>query len=110
MWVPGLLAAPRVFTAITKHGMQIAPSLVTHCLNTPSDVTIGSFARECQIFHIVGRVLRNVHEPTPDEAFQISEAGQLEATMAAFVPLLCEDGDDFGKYCISFAVCSRYIP
>lgn len=87
---------------------KIAPSLVTHNLNTPADVSIGSFARECQISHLVGRVLRNVYEPVSDEVFQAKEAAQLEATMATFIPLLQNDAEDFGKYCISFAICSRY--
>ncbi|KAL6816182.1 hypothetical protein V8C40DRAFT_254667 [Trichoderma camerunense] len=88
---------------------NIAPSLVTHNLNTPADVSIGSFARECQISHLVGRVLRNVYEPVSDEAFQAKEAAQLEATMSTFIPLLQNDAEDFGKYCISFAICSSAI-
>ncbi|KAK0761215.1 hypothetical protein N5P37_006162, partial [Trichoderma harzianum] len=88
---------------------NIAPSLVTHNLNTPADVSIGSFARECQISHVVGRVLRNVYEPVSDEAFQAKEAAQLEATMSTFIPLLQNDTEDFGKYCISFAICSSAI-
>ncbi|KAL7935536.1 hypothetical protein V8C35DRAFT_279265 [Trichoderma chlorosporum] len=87
---------------------NIAPSLVTHNLNTPADVSIGAFARECQISHLVGRVLRNVYEPVSDSAFQAKEAAQLEATMKTFIPLLQNDVIDFGKYCISFAICSRY--
>ncbi|KAM0255382.1 hypothetical protein ACHAQJ_005824 [Trichoderma viride] len=87
---------------------NIAPSLVTHTLNTPADISIGSFARECQISHLVGRVLRNVYEPVSDEAFQAKEANQLETTMSTFIPLLQNDVDDFGKYCISFAICARY--
>lgn len=87
---------------------KIAPSLVTHLLATPADISIGAFARECQICHLVGRVLRNVYEPVPDEAFQAKEANQLEATMATFIPLLQNNVEDFGKYCIAFSVCSRY--
>ncbi|KAI5456868.1 hypothetical protein BGZ63DRAFT_80730 [Mariannaea sp. PMI_226] len=77
---------------------------VMHVLNTPSDVCIGSFARECQMFHLVGRVLRNIYEPIADEDFQAEEAKQLETTMSAFVPLLYQDGEDYGKYCISYAI------
>ncbi|UKZ79733.1 hypothetical protein TrVFT333_007494 [Trichoderma virens FT-333] len=67
---------------------NIAPSLVTHNLNTPADVSIGSFAHA---------------------AFQAKEAAQLETTMATFIPLLQNDEEDFGKYCISFAICSSYL-
>ncbi|RFU77119.1 hypothetical protein TARUN_5100 [Trichoderma arundinaceum] len=72
-----------------------------------ANVSIGSFARECQISHLVGRVLRNVYEPVADESFLAKEANQLEATMSTFVPLLQNDVEDFSKYCISFAICSR---
>lgn len=113
LWAKNVSPRPSVYTYqaanhllnITK---KIAPSLVTHSLNTPADVSIGSFARECQISHVVGRVLRNVYEPVSDEAFQAKEAAQLEATMSTFIPLLQNDAEDFGKYCISFAICSRY--
>ncbi|KAH8897143.1 hypothetical protein GQ53DRAFT_742980 [Thozetella sp. PMI_491] len=88
---------------------DMASAAVTHTLNTPSDVTIGTFARECQICHLVGRVLRNVYEPTSDASFQTQEAEQLEATMLAFIPLLREHSEDFGKYCISFAICSSAL-
>jgi hypothetical protein len=55
-------------------------------------------------------MLRNVYEPVVDEAFQAKEAEQLEMVMSAFIPLLQQDTGNFGKYCISFAVCSRYEP
>ncbi|RDW56777.1 hypothetical protein BP6252_13961 [Coleophoma cylindrospora] len=88
---------------------DIALNPVVHTLNTPSDVSIASFARECQICHLVGRVQRNVYDPTPDASFQAQEAEQLEVTMLAFIPLLRQDGEEFGKYCISFAICSSAI-
>ncbi|RDW58511.1 hypothetical protein BP5796_12441 [Coleophoma crateriformis] len=88
---------------------DIALCPVVHTLNTPSDVSIASFARECQICHLVGRVQRNVYDPTPDASFQAQEAEQLEVTMLAFIPLLRQDGEEFGKYCISFAICSSAI-
>lgn len=85
---------------------------MTHTLITPSDVAIGYFTRECQICHIVGRVLRNVYDPAPDEAFQTEEANQLEATMTVFIPFLSENGEGYGK--ILYSVCYlqqvRYMP
>ncbi|KAF2495631.1 hypothetical protein BU16DRAFT_539560 [Lophium mytilinum] len=80
-----------------------------HTLSTTSDVTVGQFARECQVSHLVGRVLRHVFDPTSDPAFQANEALQLERTLMAFMPLLMDEELQFGKYCAALGICSSAL-
>ncbi|KAF2670636.1 hypothetical protein BT63DRAFT_371622, partial [Microthyrium microscopicum] len=75
-------------------------SIVPHAtLYTSSDLSAGQFARECQVSHLSGRVIRHVFDPVHDADFRSEEAQQLERTLMAFMPLLMEDGAQFGKYC-----------
>ena len=78
-------------------------------LATPSDVTVGQLARECQVSHLAGRVIRHVFDPVSDHGFQAKEAQQLERTLKAFLPLLVEDQAKFSKYCCSIGICSRSV-
>ncbi|KAJ4293477.1 hypothetical protein N0V90_008760 [Kalmusia sp. IMI 367209] len=68
-------------------------------LDTPFNITLGQMARECQISHIVGRVIRHMSNPTLDPAFNAEECAQLERTLRAYVPLLAEEELRIGKYC-----------
>ncbi len=79
-------------------------------LSTPSDIKVGHFARECQISHLIGRVLRHVFDPTPDADFHAQEALQLERTLKAFMPLLVEEHTKYGLYCAALAMCSKSVP
>lgn len=88
---------------------QIVPDTTYHTLSTPSDITVGHFARECQISHLIGRVLRHVFEPASDPEFHAQEAMQLEKTLMAFMPLLIEEHSKFGLYCAALGMCSRYV-
>lgn len=76
-------------------------------LTTPSNVLVGPFARECQISHLIGRVLRHVFEPSSDSDFHLQEALQLERTLMAFMPLLIEEQTKFHYYCAALGMCSR---
>ncbi|KAE8445829.1 hypothetical protein EG329_012752 [Mollisiaceae sp. DMI_Dod_QoI] len=76
-------------------------------LGTPSNIFVGPFARECQISHLIGRVLRHAFEPSSDLEFNTQEALQLERTMIAFMPLLIEEQAKFQFYCAALGMCSR---
>ncbi|KIW35706.1 uncharacterized protein PV07_02390 [Cladophialophora immunda] len=76
---------------------------------TSSDITMGQFARECQISYLVGRVLRHVLDPTSDRNFHASEELQLERTLKAFMPLLMEEDSKYGQYCAALAICTSAL-
>jgi hypothetical protein len=78
-------------------------------LATPAHVTIGQLARECQVAHLTGRVVKHVFDPTPDLAFNKAEAVQLERTLRAFLPLLVEEDLRLGKYCGALGICHRSV-
>jgi hypothetical protein len=74
-------------------------------LDTSSDVTMGQFARECQISYLLSRVLRHTLDPSLDASFHESEEAQLERTLKAFMPLLMEEDTKYGQYCAAYAIC-----
>jgi hypothetical protein len=76
-------------------------------LDTSSDVTMGQFARECQISYLLGRVIRHTLDPSLDAGFHASEEAQLERTLKAFMPLLMEEDSKYGQYCAALAICTR---
>jgi len=102
-----VLSTPLHHLYLTSH--QIIPSGPSETISTPSSLIIGVFARECQISHLVGRVIRHVFDPTLDVTFQEEEAILLERTLLAFLPLLLEEGIVFGKYCVALGICSRLV-
>lgn len=77
------------------------------CLDTPSYITLGQLARECQIAHIVGRLIRHMSYPTLDPEFNREECFQVERTLLAYIPLLAEEELRLGKYCSAFAMCNK---
>ncbi|KAH6663510.1 hypothetical protein B0J14DRAFT_257906 [Halenospora varia] len=88
-----------------KWAQNILPDENPMTLATPNDFRVGPFARECQIIHLAGRVLRHVVHPTSDLAFQREEALQLERTFVAFLPLLMEEQElEFGLFCPALAI------
>lgn len=89
---------------IVKH--QIVPLTGHPRLNLPSNIRLGSFARECQISHLLGRVLKHVFEPTSDPKFHAEEGKQLEATLLTFVPMLIDEFVLYGMHCAAMAICS----
>jgi hypothetical protein len=76
-------------------------------LRTPCDVQVGQFARECQMFHLVGRLVKHVFEPAADTDFQKAEATQIARTLNAYLPVLKLQEEDHGFYCGAFAICCR---
>lgn len=78
-------------------------------LETSFNVTVGQMARECQISHLAGRVVRHVFDPTPDSGFNAEEAIQLERTLLSYLPLLADEELRIGKYCGAFGVCNRSV-
>jgi hypothetical protein len=78
-------------------------------LSTPFNVTVGQLARECQISHLAGRVLRHVFDPIPDLRFNTEEAVQLERTLKAYLPLLSNEELKIGKYCGAYGICNRFV-
>lgn len=81
----------------------------TPSLDTPFDTRVGQMARECQISHLAGRVVRHVFDPLPDQDFNIEEGLQLERTPRAYLPLLANEELEIGKYCGAFGVCNRSV-
>lgn len=74
---------------------------------TPALFGLGQFARECQVSHLVGRVVRHVFSPISDTYFHGEEARQLERTLLSFLPLLIEEEVQFSNYCGALATCVR---
>ncbi|THY21659.1 hypothetical protein D6D01_06542, partial [Aureobasidium pullulans] len=75
-------------------------------LSTPSQVRVGYFARLAQVSHLLGLVLRNKFDPTPDEAFNAQETQQLRRTTAVFAELLPKEATaaDCSHYCGPIAI------
>lgn len=82
-----------------------ASSVLT--LDASSDITIGQFARECQVSYLTGRVLRHVFDPISDAQFREGEEVQLERTLKSFMKLLMEEDSKYGQYCTALAICTR---
>ncbi|KAH8807298.1 hypothetical protein F5884DRAFT_340117 [Xylogone sp. PMI_703] len=74
-------------------------------VSTPATFMVGHFARECQVSHLVGRVVQHVFNPMSDVNFHSNEALQLERTLMSFLPILIEEELNFGKYCGALAMC-----
>jgi hypothetical protein len=84
---------------------QVIPATEPLTFCTPSNITVGQLARECQISHLIGRVLRHVFDPVSDPEFHAREALQLERTLMAFIPLLIEEHTKYGMYCAAYGMC-----
>ncbi|KAF1990128.1 hypothetical protein K402DRAFT_418204 [Aulographum hederae CBS 113979] len=86
-----------------------APIMQSPLLNSPLGTAVGQMARESQISHLVGRVVRHLFDPTPDLHFNAEEAVQLERTLKAYLPLLAKEELSIGKYCAAFAMCNSSL-
>lgn len=75
---------------------------------TPTDISVGPFARECQSALLMGRVLRHAFEPTSDSIFHKQEFEQLEITLKAFQSVLREEQDTCANHCTALSLCSWY--
>jgi hypothetical protein len=77
-------------------------------LATPSDISVGQMARECQVSNLAGRVVRHISDPEQlDREFYAHEAVQLERTLVAFIPLLAQEELKIGNYCGALGICTR---
>ncbi|OOQ84271.1 hypothetical protein PEBR_33966 [Penicillium brasilianum] len=72
---------------------------------TPAPFRLGQFARECQVAHLVGRVVHHVFNPVSDAHFHEEEAIQLKRTLLSFLPLLIEEELQFSNYCGALSTC-----
>lgn len=77
-------------------------------LATPPTLTVGQLARECQVSHLAGRVIRHTTNPTSDPDFNAEEAVQLERTLQTILLLLIDEDLTFGRYCGALGICDRY--
>jgi hypothetical protein len=78
-------------------------------LATPSGITVGQMARESQVSHLAGRVVRHVFTPTSDPSFNTEEGIQLERTLKSFFPLLADEELRVGNYCGALGICNRFV-
>lgn len=67
----------------------------------------GPFGRECQVAHLVGRVVQHVFEPVSDVEFLARESVQLERTLVAFLPVLVAEELKYYVYCSALSMCLR---
>jgi hypothetical protein len=88
---------------------QVVTNTEKWTLATPSDVNVGQMARECQVSHLLGQVVRHIFDPTPDEAFHTNEAAQLERTLMALMPILIEEEFFYGKYCAALGMSTWFV-
>ncbi|KAH8810831.1 hypothetical protein F5884DRAFT_780504 [Xylogone sp. PMI_703] len=72
---------------------------------TAATFRVGQFARECQVSHLVGRVVQHVFNPVADYSFHADEAAQLERTLLSYLPMLIEEELKFSTYCGALAMC-----
>lgn len=80
-------------------------------VSTSSHVRVGYFARLAQVSHLLGLVLNNKFNPTPDGAFNAQEAQQLRRTLAVYAELLPKEASaaDCSHYCGPVAICQRWV-
>lgn len=97
----------RVSQHDSSRGNSKAPMLVS----TSSHVRVGYFARLAQVSHLLGLVLNNKFNPTPDGTFNAQEAQQLQRTIAVYAELLPKEATAAGcsHYCGPIAICQRWV-
>lgn len=88
--------------------MQIGSTTPTATISTPTPFHVGPFARECQVAHLAGRVVRHVYHPIQDSDFASCERDHLERTLKALVPILIEEELQYSTYCGALGMCLRY--
>lgn len=93
----------------TLKPLQDWPRLSEADIFTTVTLGVGSFARECQVAHLAGRVIQHVYKPLADTAFQQNEAIQLEKTLLSFLPILIREELHFSTYCGALAICIRSV-
>lgn len=76
-------------------------------MSTSTSVRVGCFAREAQLSHLLGRVLRHVHDASPDLAYNREEALQLHRTLDAMTVLLPLEAETGVVYAAALGMCHR---
>ncbi|KAL6691743.1 hypothetical protein J3F84DRAFT_161505 [Trichoderma pleuroticola] len=98
-----------------KGQTQATSETATATISTPAPFHVGPFARECQVAHLIGRVVQHVYHPITDVDFRSRERAQLERTLKAFLPILIDEELEFSTYCGALGMCisslyALYIP
>lgn len=94
-------------SSLSTHAVRQPLAHIKPTIATPAPFRLGQFARECQVAHLVGRVVRHVFSPISDAHFHEEEATQLERTLLSFLPLLIEEEVQFSNYCGALSTCIR---
>ncbi|RDW58631.1 hypothetical protein BP6252_13107 [Coleophoma cylindrospora] len=75
-----------------------------------SNDKVGSFARQAQAAHLLGRVLQHVHEPTSNVEFNKEEGAQLERTLHSLNKILAiEIEDSETDLCGAIGMCNSAL-
>lgn len=76
-------------------------------ISTTSHIRVGYFARLAQVAHLLGLVLNNTYNPTPDAAFNQQEAEQLRQTLDMYAELLPREATatECSHYCGVVMMC-----
>ncbi|KAJ2979139.1 hypothetical protein NQ176_g3431 [Zarea fungicola] len=83
----------------------LCPNIYTGACANMSAYELEPFARECQVAHLVGRIVQHVFDPISDVNFRDNESVQLERTLVAFLPVLvAEELKDY-VYCGARSMC-----
>ncbi|KAL7895535.1 fungal-specific transcription factor domain-containing protein [Trichoderma sp. SZMC 28014] len=83
----------------------VTSETITPTVSTPAPFRVGPFARECQVAHLMGRVVQHIYHPVADLEFRSRERFQLESTLKAFLPILIEEELEFSSYCGALGMC-----
>ena len=96
---------------MSQHDSSRADPKAPMLVSTSSHVRVGYFARLAQVSHLLGLVLNNKFNPTPDGAYNAQEAQQLRRTMAVYAELLPKEASaaDCSHYCGPIAICQRWV-
>jgi hypothetical protein len=84
------------------------PENAAPVLGTAVSITVGQMARECQVSHLAGRVVRLVFDPSTDQNLNSEIALQLERTLMSFLLLLQNEELKIGRYCGALGIAHRY--
>lgn len=77
-------------------------------ISTPSSISVGPFARQAKISHLVNRLLTHIKDSTYGESFNFEERKLLARTLEAFSTLLPEEAPQpWPMYCGAIGMCYR---
>lgn len=76
-------------------------------MSTSISTRVGCFARQAQLSHLLGRVLRHVYDVSSDSTFYRDEALQLHRTLDAITTLLPVETRKSAVYAAALSMCYR---